>query len=464
MTYTPYDLEDLRRKKAALAGERQAGARGRDPDKSGSDHLDTAELLDRVVEILCRFVVLPSTAAVKTLALYVLHTWTIAAANATLYIVFVSAEKQSGKTRGLEVLALVVREPWHTLSATEAALFRKIEQDEPCLLLDEIDAIFGSNSERTEPLRAVLNAGNRRGAKATRVVGQGTKMAVRDFSVFSPKVLAGIDTGRLPETVQDRAVVLRMKRRHAGERVERLRFRFVEPEATALRNDLKTWADAATDGLRDAIPELPDGLSDRAGDAWEPLFAIADLAAGDWPAQARVAALELSATNGVDEVGRGAQLLSAIKAAMDGRPEIPTAELLEQINGDDEMPFGAWRNGQGLDPRGLARLLKPYEVKSTTIRVGDKTPKGYRADDLRDAWARYLPPSEAQQAQQAQHDIDPPHENARKHGDVADVADVADLTGSEGDVADDADTDAADGRDVHYLESLFDEAQQAGEP
>jgi hypothetical protein len=430
------------------------------PGQPAGPPKSTAELLGRVVVLVGRFIVLPSEAAAKALALFVLHTWAIAAANATLYIAFVSAEKQSGKTRGLEVLALIVREPWHTLSATEAALFRKIEQDEPCLLLDEIDAIFGSNSERTEPLRAVLNAGNRRGAKATRVVGQGTKMEVRDFSVFCPKVLAGIDTGRLPETVQDRSVVLRMKRRRPGESVERLRFRFVEPEAKELRAHLETWAASVGDNLRDAVPELPDGLSDRACDAWEPLLAIADLAGGDWPARARAAALELSTLGDADEIGRGAQLLGAIKQAMDGRAETSTAELLEIVNADEELPFGGYRNGQGLDGRGLARLLKPYEVKSTTIRVGDKTPKGYRADDLQDAWARYLYPSEAQQAQQAQHGTDPPHENAHKPGDVADVADVAALAGVGRDVADEAANGhrkLEDGELARRLEGLDDE-------
>ena len=32
-----------------------------------------------------------------------------------------------------------------------------------------------------------------------------------------------------------------------------------------------------------ARPEIPDALDDRAEEAWEPLFAIALLAGGDWP-------------------------------------------------------------------------------------------------------------------------------------------------------------------------------------
>jgi hypothetical protein len=308
-------------------------------------------------------------------------------------------------------------------STTEAALFRKIEQTEPTLLLDEIDAVFGANSERTEPLRAALNAGNRRGAKAARVVGQGTKMEARDFSVFCPKVLAGIDTGRLPETIQDRAITLRMKRRRHGENVERLRYRIAAAETEPLRAELAAWAASTIDHLRDAVPELPDELGDRAADAWEPLLAIADLAEEDWPTQARAAAVELSASDN-DEVGRGTQLLAAIREAMGGADVAFTTALLGRINADEGLPFGGWRDGKGLDGRGLGRLLKPYGVKSRTVRIDQATAKGYHAADLADAWARYLPPPEASQPSQASHPARPTPENPHGNSDVTAVTDV----------------------------------------
>lgn len=192
----------------------------------------TAELLRAVRCFVARFSVLPGAAEAAAIDLFVFHTWAIGGAHATPYLVVVSPERRTGKTRLMEVLRLLTRCPWHTTSTTEAALFRKIDQDSPTLLLDEIDAVFGSNSERTEPLRAILNAGNRRGATATRVVPP--KMEVRDFTVFCPKVLAGIDTGRLPDTIKDRAIVVRMKRRHDGEMVERFRERNASADAAAI--------------------------------------------------------------------------------------------------------------------------------------------------------------------------------------------------------------------------------------
>lgn len=109
----------------------------------------TADPLELVGDLIERYVVVPDHNARTALSLFVLHTWAFDAAHATPYLVVASAEKRSGKTRLLEILELVVREPWRTASTTEAALFRKIEEDRPTLLLDEIDAVFGVDSDRT---------------------------------------------------------------------------------------------------------------------------------------------------------------------------------------------------------------------------------------------------------------------------------------------------------------------------
>jgi len=37
-----------------------------------------------------------------------------------------------------------------------------------------------------------------------------------------------------------------------------------------------------------------------------------------------------------------------------------------------------------------SRRLSAYDVKPHTLRIGDKTPKGYDAADLADPWSRYL--------------------------------------------------------------------------
>jgi hypothetical protein len=361
---------------------------------TGLPEQDTGALLGEIRELMCRFVVLPGDHEADTLALFVAHTHAIKSAHATPYLIVVSPERRAGKTLLLEVLEQMVSRAWRIVAVSEAAMFRKIAQDLPTLLLDEIDAIFGSNSERTEPLRALLNAGNRPGASVARCVGQGDEVRVADFDVFCPKILAGIDNGRLPDTIRDRGIELHMKRKTSAESVERFRLRHVAAEMEELRARLTAWVVGAEDELREADPELPEALNDRAAEAWEPLLAIAGMAGHDWPARARAAAVAL-ADGESEEATRGTRVLGKLADAIADRQAVSTEEVLHGVNADDELPFGGWRDGRGLDPRTLARLLKPYGVRPRTVKLPDgSTAKGYHRDGaLEEAFARYLPPT-----------------------------------------------------------------------
>lgn len=197
-------------------------------------------IADDIRRLIRRYLIVTPEQEVA-MTIWVLHTWAFPAAIATPYLVLLSATRQSGKTRALEVLEPVVRTPMRTSGMSEAAMFRIIEQQQPTLLLDEVDAIFGSTSERTEPLRGVLNSGNRLGGQVARCVPPAWD--VQAFSTFSPKALAGIDNGSWPDTVLDRSVVLHLKRRTPSEAVDRFRWRTVEAEAEPIRDAAAVWAD-----------------------------------------------------------------------------------------------------------------------------------------------------------------------------------------------------------------------------
>jgi hypothetical protein len=116
--------------------------------------------------------------------------------------------------------------------------------------------------------------------------------------------------------------------------------------------------------------------------------------------------------------------------------EMATKVILPKLAALEEAPWGDI-NGKPLDARGLANHLRPYGVKSGTVRLSEKdTPKGYKREHLVDAWRRYLPPAgEAPQAPQAPQ---PPLSAAFEAPDVADVAD------QDGFVADDNRSDRAE--------------------
>jgi hypothetical protein len=276
------------------------------PDRRAAVREATADLLNEVQRFLARYVALPSEAALEAVSLYALHTWALSACDATPYLLVLSEGPGSGKTRLLEALSYLVRKPWHTTSTTEVALFRRMEAEQPTLMLDEIDAIFRGGASY-EGLRSAVNGGNRRGATVTRCDG---KYGTREYETFGPKVLAGIDTGFIPATIVDRSVVIRMKRR-VGEELARLRPREAAVEAAPLVYTLELWASICCDQLAAIQPELPRALSDRECDAWEPLLAIAEFA--HRLDSARAAAVKLSAAP-VDDEPTGTMLPSMAAA------------------------------------------------------------------------------------------------------------------------------------------------------
>ena len=173
----------------------------------------------------------------------------------------------------------------------------------------------------------------------------------------------------------------------------------------------------------DAEPALPEELSDRAADIWEPLFAIADLAGGDWPERSRAAALVLSAGVNVEDGSLGVLLLKDIKAVLDatGKDRIFTADLQTELWAIDESPWGDLR-GKPIDGRRLAKELKPYGISADNVRIGEIVKKGYLREWFVDAWNRYLPQTDATSATSATSDV-------AEHPAVAPVAHVADISG-----------------------------------
>jgi hypothetical protein len=158
------------------------------------------ELLDELVSTFRRHVVLPPFVA-EALALWVLHTYAIAAADITPRLAILSPEKRCGKTTLLKVLGALVRRPLQTTNVTVAALFRTVEKYEPTLLVDEADTFLAEREE----LRGILNSGHdRKGAQIMRCVGE--QLEVRCFNTWAPVAIAAI--GTIPETLHDRSVVV----------------------------------------------------------------------------------------------------------------------------------------------------------------------------------------------------------------------------------------------------------------
>jgi hypothetical protein len=170
--------------------------------------------------------------------------------------------------------------------------------------------------------------------------------------------------------------------------------------------------------LRHVEPKAPDALNDRQADAWDPLFAIADVAGGDWPARAARTALALCHVEEAEAVERDIKLMlrsdvrdtfsrlfpeegTAHKAERAGRPDdcprLLTKRLLDELHGLEERPWNAWgKLKKPMTDTDFASLLRPYRIRSSTVRGEDaignpERGKGYYLRSFRDVFSRYLP-------------------------------------------------------------------------
>jgi Protein of unknown function (DUF3631) len=350
-----------------------------------------AGLLGELHAALCRYVVLPSAQAADAVTLWVAATHAQPAWEHAPRLAVVSPLKRCGKSRLLDVVAETCHAPLITVNATIAAVVRSIGEDPPTLLVDEADTLWGTRkvADSNEDLRGLLNAGHQRNRPMLR--WDITTRTLDRLDTFAMALLAAI--GELPDTIMDRAVVVRMRRRAPGEQVQPYRIRRDAPPLNQLRDRLTGWVREHLRELRHATPQMP--LEDRAADTWEPLIAVADLAGGDWPDRARSAATLMTAAEAQQEedTSAGVRLLGDLRAVFDQADALYSTTILDRLHKLEDAPWADWY-GRALSTRELAKLLRPYGICSKSVREHGTgaSLKGYARADLHDPWQRYLPP------------------------------------------------------------------------
>lgn len=359
-------------------------------DQLELERLSGAGLLDRIHELFGTYVVFPSPQAHDAAVLWASATHGQCAWEHAPRLAVVSPEKRCGKSRLMDVIEATSYNPLVTINASPAAVVRSIDEDDPpTLMVDEADTIFGSRkaAENHEDIRGILNAGHQRNRPYIR--WDVTSRAREECPTFAMAMLATI--GDLPDTIMDRAVVIRMRRRGANETVAPYRTRRDAPALRNLRSCLSSWLKNHVEKLQNAEPDLP--VEDRAADTWEPLIAVADLAGGDWPERARNAAMMLvAAENESDaDASLSSRLLRDIRTIFDQQcvSFLPSRDLTNRLRGIDDAPWPDLDLTMG----GLANRLRPYGIRPRQDATG--TVRGYRLEDFTDAFARYVPPPSA---------------------------------------------------------------------
>lgn len=349
------------------------------------DPVDGDQLLREIGAFFKRFVVLPK-GGLTALSLWVIHTHAFEAAGTAPILALPSPERRCGKTITLGILNELVRRPLPASNISPAAIYRTVEKFQPTLLLDEADSFLESREE----LRGILNSGHSRStAFVIRTVGD--EHDPRVFSTWGAKAISQI--GQLPATLEDRSIVLQMKRKTPGERVERLRPEKVSAEVKVIRRKAARWVADHLEALREADPQILDVLNDRAQDNWRSLLAIADAAGGSWPQIARQATLLLSGPGVAEETSTGVQLLADLRALFkaEGSDFLASEDIVHRLHVLEERPWGEWKKGMPISKVQVAALLKKFGVRPKQLWLDDKPVRGYELADFHDPFSRYLP-------------------------------------------------------------------------
>jgi hypothetical protein len=341
------------------------------------DQVGTAELLAGVEAKFRRYVV--ATDAIVTVSiLWAAFTYLVEIASYAPKLVYFFPDPNAGKSTALHVLRWIAQRAYLAVEATGPALYRVIDRLRPTLFLDEADSLF----TRSTVLAHIINASSdNAGAKIVRA-GKGKEYV--EYDVFGTQAIAmkGLN---MPGTTLSRCILCMIWPKTESEFVEEFSKQDDE-EFVILRRKLARWSVDNAAALQAARPESRH--NNRVRDNYRLLWAIADLAGGEWPKRARAATLELETER--DEPSEGLRLLAAIRDIFGTREAMTSADICAALVAD---PSGEWANFRDKGPISqtqLAVLLKAYRIRTEKVSPAGIRLNGYFRAQFKNAFARLL--------------------------------------------------------------------------
>lgn len=340
--------------------------------------------LTRIESTFRRFLHLPEP-SYTLIPPWIAHTWIYMAFPWTPYLLVQSPTQECGKSTLVDLLAAYCYRPFVSCNGTSAAIARLVAAQQPTMIVDEWDSL---SPDCRETYFSILNSGAKETGNYLRC--EGDDHTPTFMPVYCPKAIVGVHGTKIPNTTLSRCLPFYMQPLPKGVTLDRLRRFTDQPE----RDRLESWANGARDRLRDAIPASPEGLSGRDRDIWEPLFGVCDdLAEDDWPD--RIRNLSLSLDKAVEPGdSTGVRLLAAIKREFDsgtrgkGGVFFSSSGVSKGVRGPDLLALPGVAT-HVTNTQQLAKLLKPFGIKSRPIRDGDLVFRGYLLEDFKSAWVAH---------------------------------------------------------------------------
>jgi putative DNA primase/helicase len=353
-----------------------------------SEAVDIAALLKDLGDKISRYVVQPDYQLTATV-LWAAHCWLYddGVPVHSPILAATSAEPDTGKSTLLAVIGRAVPRYSHNVEMTGPSLYRFVDQRKPTLMIDEADDLF----DRKSDLKHIINAGWTRGAKISRMAKIDGAWVSVEFDPFTPKAIALLGRN-LPSALRSRCIELRMLPKLPREKVEPFS-QLDDAEFAVLRRKLARFAADNAMTLKDAKPTNPSGFNNRIETNWKLLLAIAELAGGSWPQQAREAAERLSRNS--RQPSDGLKLLSATRTMFveSGKKVMASKAIVAELLKNPTDIWVAFNHGGPITQRQVAHLFSAYDIHPGTVHPSGRSsdsPQGYKLVQFDETFARYL--------------------------------------------------------------------------
>ena len=312
--------------------------------------------LSDCITLMQKFVSMDKSQAIVA-SLWAASTWFVDYCDLVPYLLITSSIKRSGKTRLLEFLQQVVRFPKRSDDCTVASIFRITSMPgNPTVLMDEIDQYMVTRRE----FNAILNSGNRRGATVTRSAAKnngGFSDDVREYECFGFKLFAGIKADYISDTLSDRSIIIKLRRKSV--QMRRLKIKNFSVEFDSIRQRFYSLSLKYGKRVQEVIDAgsiaFPDSFNDRQIDVYEPLWAILEVMCEGRVLEQCKKACEfcLPRTNSTSDFALLAKIYSFVKQS--NKDFVLTTELIDFLNS-----FPAWKN---MSPKRLSCIMAHFQVK-----------------------------------------------------------------------------------------------------
>jgi len=187
----------------------------------------------------------------------------------------------SGKTTLLRIIEGIAFNAAYSASTTESVVSRLVNSDSSTLCIDEAEGYRRKPQEdQTSFIFEVLNAGYKQGATVRKASDKKNNYRPESFDVYSPKILASIES--IDDTLSTRCIQVRLIKSPRAVDEFLPQERAVSDLLLGLRGTLYCWALMHWETVRDCYDgsSPAEDLRNRNWELWKPIIALSYILSG----------------------------------------------------------------------------------------------------------------------------------------------------------------------------------------